>query len=169
MDQTQQIINTIKEHKSVLDEDKSYEDIELVIFKIDTISYGFYGRDIKEIIAYNTITFVPGCPETIMGIINVRGDIESVLNLHKIINKPTSPPSRHSRIVLAECDGIRSGILVDSVDDVLTISKHEIFDTISTLDQGIRSYVDCITMYQNNYVPIIDIGKLFQTITNQQQ
>ncbi|MBF0449539.1 MAG: chemotaxis protein CheW [Candidatus Magnetomorum sp.] len=165
-DQTEKILKAIKINRQFNDEQLLVKDqtVELVLFKIGTMVHAFYGSDITEILPYETIAFVPGCPETILGIINVRGDIESVLNIHKIIQKPESPPTRRSRITIAKWDGIRSGILVDSVEDVISIPKTEIFGTISTIDPGIRDFVDSITTYQNQYVTILDIGKLFKAI-----
>ncbi|KPA11662.1 CheW-like protein domain protein [Candidatus Magnetomorum sp. HK-1] len=168
MNQTEKILNTINErnqfdHKSQIMEND--QKIELVIFKIGTMMHGFLGSDIKEILPYENIAFVPGCPETILGIINVRGNIESVLNIHKIIKKSDLIPTRRSRIAIAERDGIRSGILVDTVEDVVSISKSKIFSTISTLDPGIRDFVNSITTYQNSYVTILDVGKLFKIIS----
>lgn len=165
-DHTEKILNAIKierqanEKKIAVKEDQ----VELVIFKIGSLTHAFYGADIKEILPYETIAFVPGCPDIIKGIINVRGDIESVLNIHKILQKEESIPTRRSRITIAQSNGIKSGILVDSVEDVISVPTSEIFGSISTLDPGIRYFVDQITLYQGQFVTILDISKLFKKI-----
>jgi len=165
-DHTKNILNAIKVERQSNEEKIAVKEqlIELVMFKIGKTGYAFYGSDIKEILPYETIAFVPGCPEVILGIINVRGDIESVLNIHKILNKEQPTPTRHSRITIAEQNGIRSGILVDSVEDVVSIPRSKIFGSISTLDKDIRDFVDQITTYQGQYITILDIGKLFKTL-----
>jgi len=166
MEQTEKILNSIipEKQSDQLNEMENDQKTELVIFKIGSMTHAFIGSDIKEILPYETIAFVPGCPETILGIINVRGNIESVLNLHKIIKKSDLMPTRRSRIAIAERDGIRSGILLDSVEDVVSIPRSNIYNTISTLDPGIRGFVDSITTYKDLYVTILNVGKLFKTI-----
>jgi len=77
------------------------EKTEMVIFTLGDDVYAFYGHHVKEILPYEKITLVPGCPDSIIGIINVRGDIESVINLHKLIGIPESRISRKTRIIIA--------------------------------------------------------------------
>ena len=140
------------------------EKIEIVIFSLVEAYYAFYGDDVKEILPYEKITYVPGSPEPIYGIINVRGDIESVVNIHKLMNLPEAPYARNTRIVIAAKNGIRSGILVDSVEDVLVVLPSTINPPISTIDKSIKSVVIGETTYRNKSVTIFDIGKIFQKI-----
>ena len=72
------------------------EKIKLVIFSLRGDYYAFYGKQVKEILRFREITYVPGCPDYIMGIINVRGDIESVLNLHLMMGIPETEQTRTS-------------------------------------------------------------------------
>lgn len=58
------------------------EKIKLVIFSLGQDRYAFPGKDVKEILRCEKITYVPGSPPVIHGIINNRGDIESVIKLN---------------------------------------------------------------------------------------
>ena len=138
----------------------------LVIFKLHGDYYAFYGNGIKEILPFEEIAYVPGCPDFIFGIINVRGDIESVLNIHKIMNLAESQTTKDTRIIIAAKDDIRSGILVDSVEDVLDVPVSYIINKpVSTLDKSIREFaVGGERLYGNNYVTILDLGKIFGKI-----
>lgn len=138
------------------------EKVELVIFTLGDDFYAFYGHHVKEILPYEKITFVPGCPDAIIGIINVRGDIESVINLHKIFGIPESRMSRNTRIMIAAEKEIRSGILADSVEDVLSVPVSSVSQPILTLDKSVKEFaVGGETLYNGRYVTLLDIGRIF--------
>jgi len=136
------------------------EKIKLVIFSLSGESYAFAGKDIREILRFEKITYVPGSPQTILGIINVRGDIESVLNVHKLLGLPDSHPTTNSRIVIATSEGIRSGILVDSVEDVTDVPASSIQPPIATFDKSIKEFVVGVTDYHGGSVTVLGVGKV---------
>ncbi len=142
------------------------EKVKLVIFSLASHCYAFQGSDIKEILPFQTIHFVPGCPDFILGIINVRGDIESVLNLHKILGFAATEPNHRSRIIIGAKNGIRSGILVDAVDHVIDVPVNRIHPPIATLDKAIRAFVSGETTYDNENITILDINPIFGKLTN---
>ncbi len=139
--------------------------VDLVIFTLNRDFYAFDSGDVKELLPYGTITFVPGCPDIIEGVINVRGDIESVLNLHRILAMTFPEPTKDARIVIASRSGIRSGILVDSVVDVVNVAADRLKRPMSTLDKTVREYaVGGETFYGDRYVTVLDVGKIFDRI-----
>jgi purine-binding chemotaxis protein CheW len=140
--------------------------VELVVFTLNDAFYAFYGKDVKEILSVLTIYFVPGTPKYILGIINVRGDIQSVLNIRTFLNIPEKELNDgKGRIVIAEKNGVRSGVLVDSVVDVVEVPEESIKEAISTLNEEIRYFVVGETTYKNNNVVLLDIGKVFEKIS----
>lgn len=83
IEKSDRILAEVKRRKSqekIVDVDE--EKVKLVIFSLLSDYYAFHGSDVKEILPLGKITYVPGSPDFILGIINVRGDIESILNIH---------------------------------------------------------------------------------------
>lgn len=145
--------------------DTEEEKTELVIFRLGEDYYAFFGSDIKEILPYESVTFVPGCPEYIIGIINVRGDIESVIDIHLLMGLSATGVTKKSRIVIGSSGGVRSGILVDSVEDVISVPLSSLKRPISTLDRAVKDFsLGGETIYEDRYVTILDMGKLFGKI-----
>ncbi len=145
--------------------DVTEEKIKLVIFSLLDDYYAIYGNDIKEILLVEKITFVPGSPDYILGIINVRGDIESVLNINKLIGLPDCKIDKSSRIVIASNVDMRSGILVDSVIDVVDVPKRSITPPISTLGEALKAFVVGEVVYGDKSITQLDITKIFERIT----
>ncbi|MBI4691592.1 MAG: purine-binding chemotaxis protein CheW [Nitrospirae bacterium] len=141
--------------------DVEEEQVKIVVFSLLNDNYAFYGNDIKEILPLTKIFYVPGAPDYILGIINVRGDIESVININKFFGFPDSKNTRKSRIAMAEKDGIRSGILVESIEDVFDVPVSSIKPPLSTLDKAIKEFVTGEMIYKNKNVTFLDVGRIF--------
>ncbi len=161
-----QVLSQVKERKrkeKIVD--VTEEKTKLVIFSLLDDYYAIRGNDIKEIILVDKITFVPGSPDYILGIINVRGDIESVLNLNKLLGLPDSKIDKDNRIIVASSLEMRSGILVDSVSDVVDIPKSYITPPISTLGETLKDFVVGEAVYGDKSITQLDIIKIFESIT----
>lgn len=139
--------------------------VKVVIFSLHRDFYAFYGEYIKEILPLMTIYYVPGSPDFIPGVINVRGEIESVIKINRFLGLPDSANSPSSRIVLAVTDGIRSGILVDSVEEVFDIPASSIKPPLDTLSKSIKECVAGEFTQKDKLVTILDIGQIFGKIT----
>ncbi|SMC61131.1 purine-binding chemotaxis protein CheW [Desulfocicer vacuolatum DSM 3385] len=142
--------------------DSSNEKIEIVIFSMARRYFAFKGAEVREILPHTPVTQVPGCPRTIRGIINVRGVIESVVNLHDLLEMDDAPIGASTRFILAQCEDILSGIQVESVEDVLSIDPCRIKPVISTLPAATRKYaLGGGELYKDHYVVLLSVKKIF--------
>ncbi|MCK9364809.1 MAG: chemotaxis protein CheW [Syntrophales bacterium] len=151
-----------KEKERIVDVEE--KKVKVVIFSLHGDFYAFYGEHIKEILPLLTIYYVPGSPEFIPGVINVRGEIESVININRFLGLPDSENSPTSRIALTVTDGIRSGILVDSIEEVLDIPASLVNPPLDTLSKSIKEFVSGEFTHKGKLVTILDIGKIFGKI-----
>ncbi|MBI5633959.1 MAG: chemotaxis protein CheW [Nitrospirae bacterium] len=144
--------------------DVEAEQVKVVIFTLRDGLYAFPGADVKEILPLMDISPVPGAPDFIPGLINNRGDIESVINLNKFLGLPDSNKTAASRIIMASKTGLRSGILVDEVLDVVDVPLNSIKPPLSTLDHAIKELVTGEMLYNNRTVVMLDISRLFEKL-----
>jgi len=142
--------------------DVDEERVKLVIFTLAGRYYAFPGAEIREILPFMKIACVPGASDAILGIINVRGDIESVLSGRRVLGLPDCEPASGNRIMIAESGGARSGILVDSVEDVSDFPSGSIHPSISTLDSSIKDYVTGETVYNGKTTMVLSVAKVFE-------
>ncbi len=140
-------------------------DEAMVKFVFTTIGdewFAFHGDTIAEILADCPVFFLPGCPPSLEGIINVRGDIESVINLPVVLDYPERPPDGASRILLGKAGGLRSGIRVDSVQDVRDLPESSILPPPHTISGPLAALVSGIVTMGAHHVGIIDLARLFE-------
>lgn len=139
--------------------------VKVVIFSLHQEFYAFYGEHIKEILPLMTIYQVYGSVDCIAGVINNRGEIESVVTINRFLDLADSQRGHRSRIALAEKDGIRLGILVDSIEDVLDTPVSGIRPPLDMLAQSIKEFVTGEFIHLDKPVTILDIDKIFGKIT----
>ena len=152
--------NAKKKEIRTLDE----ETVKTVVFTLNGDYYAFCGQDVKEIIPYTDIYFVPGAPDFMLGVINIRGDIESVISINGLLGMPYSETNKNSRIAIVENNGHRSGILLDSIEDVVDIPESSVKPPLSTLSDAVREYVAGETLHKGKSVIVINAEKIFKKI-----
>ena len=139
--------------------------VKLVIFTLLNDYFAFTAENIKEILPGGKINYVPGVPDFILGIINVRGDIESVIDINHILGMAPLDPTKQNHIIIGEAEGIRSGILVGSVEDVMDFTQESIKPPLATLNETIKQFVKGSNEYMNYNVTVLDINEIFKKIS----
>lgn len=134
--------------------------VKLVIFALGNEWFAFHGERISEILAHADVFFVPGCPPSLEGVINVRGDIASVIRLNEILHLPESGAA-NSSILLGHGGGISSGIRVDRIVDVVDMPQSSIQTPPATLPEHMRALVLGVLRFQEQPVAVLDLDKLF--------
>jgi purine-binding chemotaxis protein CheW len=85
---------------------------------------------IKEIIEYGDLTVVPLMPDSVRGVINLRGAVLPVIDLSIRLGRPTTDLGKRTCIVVVETEvggaGKDVGVIVDAVNEVLDIPGNQI-------------------------------------------
>lgn len=105
---------------AALDKDAA-SDEQMVVFRLAGEQYGVHISQIQEITKLVKITRVPRSPEYVKGVFNLRGDLIPVIDLRKRFAMPCGEQTDRSRIMVAEVNGNKAGIIVDEVLEVLQI------------------------------------------------
>lgn len=105
---------------------KVTEEEQLVSFKTENEEFGVNVEEVQEIIRLPEITRVPQAPFFVEGVINLRGDILPVIDLRKRFDLEATKKTNATRIVVVNVDGKTTGIIVDSVSEVLRLPQDSI-------------------------------------------
>lgn len=162
---SEEVLDYLKQKKSghrIVDVEE--EQVQVIIFQLMGELFGIYSSDAKEVLEVEKITPVPGCPEFIAGIVNVRGDVESVIDLNRFFQLPSEAETSKTKVVIAQNREICSGIRVASIEDVLEIPKSSVRQPLNTLGENIRPYVLGETLYLGKNVTMLDMGRIFEKI-----
>ncbi len=132
-------------------------------FTIDNDEYGIEISKILDVINMKPVTKVPQNPDYIEGIINLRGDIIGILNVRKRFLKPYKEPDDFTCIVVIEHGGYELGLIVDNVNDVLTIDEDNISPPPNAKLNHYNRYIRNIGRHEDKIKLLLDLDKLLTT------
>ena len=99
---------------------------QLVGFRLGEEEFGLDIMKVQEIIKVPEITRVPQAPDFVEGVINLRGDVLPVINSRKRFGLEEVEKEDSTRIMVVNLAGASTGLVVDSVSEVLRLEKEQI-------------------------------------------
>ena len=145
------------------EQDKNHQDplIKWVTFRLDSELYGVNVLQVQEVLRATEITPVPGAPEYVMGIINLRGNVVTVVDTRKRFELSPRPMDDASRIIILESDHQVIGILVDSVAEVVEMRASEIETAPGVGSEESARYIQGVCSREGELLILIDLKRLF--------
>jgi purine-binding chemotaxis protein CheW len=134
--------------------------LQWVTFKLQEETYGINVMQVQEVLRYTEIAPVPGSPDYVIGIINLRGNVVTVIDTRTRFGLEPDEVTDNSRIVIIEAEKQVIGILVDSVAEVVYLKQSEI-DTAPNVgtDESAR-FIQGVSNYEDELLILVDLNKL---------
>src|SRR5438094_10529181 len=136
------------------------KELQVVGFRIGNETFGVRIGSVREIVRVTEITTVPNAPDTIEGVINLRGKIIPVMDLRKRFGAGEIISDKKNRILVVELDTKLLGLIVNSASEVLKIPPSEIEMPGSMLAEDESSYVTGVGKLDGRLIILVDIAKL---------
>jgi len=114
--------------------------IEMVIFQIGEEEFAFSISSVKEIIRMPFMTKVPNAPFFVAGLCSLRGDLLPVIDSRKLFGMAYAEHSERSRIIVADIQGKKVGLIADRVTEVISIEEFMIKEppeSLKGIDGGV--------------------------------
>ena len=139
---------------------------QIVSFRLGRETFAIVVSQVREIRKVEDITRVPKLPPHIEGVMNLRGQITTVIDLKKRlnINSDGSPRSAQSRIIVAEVGENQLGIIVDAVEDVVRVPKGSISPPPKTLSGSESSAINGISKLPDKLIMMLDLEKVMNGV-----
>jgi purine-binding chemotaxis protein CheW len=138
------------------------KDLQVIGFRIGEETYGVRISAVREIVRVPEITSVPNAPETIEGVINLRGKIIPVMDLRKRFGQADVRTDKKSRILVVEIENRLLGLIVNSASEVLKIPPSEIESPGNMFSEGESGYVTGVGKLGGRLIILLDIAMLLQ-------
>ncbi|HOP16805.1 MAG TPA: chemotaxis protein CheW, partial [Gammaproteobacteria bacterium] len=147
-------------NKSAAESAASDPVIQLVTFRLKDESYGINVMQVQEVLRVSEIAPVPGAPGYVLGIINLRGNVVTVIDTRTRFGLPTTERDDASRIVIIESDQQVVGILVDSVAEVVELRQSEIDSAPNIGNDESSRYIQGVASRDEDLLIVVDLNKL---------
>lgn len=141
---------------------RSSEDpvLQWVTFRLAGETYGVNVMQVQEVLRYTEIAPVPGAPSYVIGIINLRGNVVTVIDTRERFALPPDEITDNSRIVIIEADSHVVGILVDSVAEVVYLRQSEIETAPNVGNEESAKFIQGVCHKNNELLILIELDKL---------
>lgn len=113
------------------------DSIEIVEFLLASEHYGLESRFIREVFPLKDYTPLPGVPPFVLGLLNVRGRIVSIIDIKKFFDLPEKGITDLNKVIIVHDDSMEFGILADSILSVQRLAVGDLGPPLPTLT-GIR-------------------------------
>lgn len=135
---------------------------QVVVFQLANQICGIGIGAVVEIIRMESITQVPGSPDFVEGIINIRGRVIPVIDLRTRFGLSAVGFTEASRIMIIETGGTTVGMIVDAVAEVLKFSSASVMPPPSMLEGAGSTYVRGIVLDGDRLVILININGILK-------
>ncbi|MDO6563094.1 chemotaxis protein CheW [Amphritea sp. 1_MG-2023] len=131
-------------------------------FSIADELYAIDVMQVKEVLRFTDITPVPGAPEGVLGIINLRGSVVTVVNSRTLFHLEDKAIDHNTRIIVVEFDDQEVlGVLVDGVDEVINLPESDTDRAPGVLrEDAQRQFVQGVCYRDEHLIILLDLDKM---------
>lgn len=133
---------------------------QLVTIRVEEEHFGIPIMQVYEIIAVPKLTRIARAPESIIGVINLRGQIIPVIDLRTLFAMPKGEATKRQRIVVTQSCGKVIGLLVDEVTEVLRIQSGELEPVPDAIRTRLTGYADSICKMPDRIIILLKMDEL---------
>ncbi len=139
------------------------EVIQFVTFVLKEETYGINVMQVQEVLRVSEIAPVPGAPPYVLGIINLRGNVVTVIDTRGRFGLPSTEVDDSSRIIVIESEKQVVGILVDAVAEVVELRSNEIDVAPNVGNEESSRYIQGVATRESNLLILVDLNKLLSS------
>jgi purine-binding chemotaxis protein CheW len=131
-----------------------------VTFRLGEETFGINVMQVQEVLRMTDIAPVPGAPCHVLGIINLRGNVVTVVDARQQFGLPPKEPDDSSSIVIIESNQHIVGILVDSVAEVVNLHPSEIETAPMVGNEESSKYIQGVYSSEGEILILVDLSEI---------
>jgi len=134
--------------------------LQYVTFRLDDETYGINVMQIQEVLRYTEIAPVPGAPDYVLGIINLRGNVVTVIDTRRRFGLMDADVTEATRIVVMESENQVMGVLVDSVAEVIYLKASEIETAPNVGNEESAKFIQGVCNKNGELIILVEFEKM---------
>lgn len=133
---------------------------QIVVFEVGSEQFGVQIASVESIIKMQPITQLPHVSSFVEGVTNLRGKVLAIIDLRRRFGLEPKQADKNSRIIVIRVDGMETGMIVDSVSEVLMIPEGAVEaapDIAASVDSA---FITGIAKLDPRLVILLDLRKV---------
>lgn len=146
----EEVKKILKERAQLLSSEPEKQDLEgkcidVLEFRLAYENYAVEISWVQEVQPLKSFVSLTGMPSFVMGIVNVRGQVYSLVDIKRFFELPDKGLSDLNKVIIIKNDDIEFGILVDSITGVKSVAVEELQPSLPTLTGTRQQYLMGVT------------------------
>ena len=137
---------------------------QLCTFRLADLYCGLDVLSVQEILKGRELTRIPLAPDSIEGLLNLRGQILTALDLREILALPPRPADLAAMFMIVREGDSRLALLVDSVGDVLAVDESTFEPPPDTLPEGTRTFFHGVHKLPKQLLHLLNPAEVFTSL-----
>lgn len=133
------------------------DEAELLAFRLGDQEFCVDIMSVREIRGWSKATPLPFTPDYVKGVINLRGTVLPVLDLSIRLGMEPAERSELNVIIVVSVNNQTSGLLVDAVSDILTLSTKDLLPPPGIGQDRITSCIKALTLFEDRLIRVLDL------------
>ncbi|PWW22258.1 purine-binding chemotaxis protein CheW [Geodermatophilus normandii] len=132
---------------------------QLATFRLDGDLYGVEVEHVQEVLRSQVLTRVPLAPPAVAGLINLRGQVVTAIELRERLGRPPRPAGTDAVVIVVRLHGEAVSLLVDSIADVVDVDATDFEAPPDTLDGQARELIRGAYKLDGTLLLALDVQK----------
>ncbi|UOY00630.1 chemotaxis protein CheW [Blastococcus sp. PRF04-17] len=132
---------------------------QLATFRLDGDLYGIEVEHVQEVLRSQQLTRVPLAPSAVAGLINLRGQVVTAIELRERLGRPARPEGTDAVVIVVRLDGEAVSLLVDSIADVVDVDASDFEAPPDTLEGQARDLIRGAYKLDGQLLLALDVEK----------
>lgn len=135
---------------------------QLCTFELDGLLFGIDVQQAQEIITDQPVTPVPLAAHLVQGLINLRGQIVTTIDLRECLSLPSRSEGARQVNLIVQHEGEPVSFLVDRMGDVITVDESMFEPPPETLDAAVVELIRGACKLSDRLLLILDVGRIIR-------
>jgi purine-binding chemotaxis protein CheW len=133
---------------------------QVATFKVGSMLFGIDVAVVQEVIRFQRMTPVPLGPTVVKGLINLRGQIITAIDLREALNMEPLEPDRAPMNVVVRTENDHLSILVDKIEDVLNLDYSRLETTPETVEESYQDLLQSVYKLERGLLLILNAERM---------
>ncbi|HSQ22090.1 MAG TPA: chemotaxis protein CheW [Coriobacteriia bacterium] len=150
------------------EEQGAIETFGLLLFRLGEEWYAVRIDGVREIYNEYAVTRIPRVPDFVLGVINVRGEIISVMDIATLMRVPSRAERDVSDVlpsaIIVTSDSCVSAIVVDEIGDIVDVPRDALEPPLSTLDKAQGDFIAGSVYVDGRLIGVVNLDKVLEPV-----
>jgi purine-binding chemotaxis protein CheW len=138
------------------------DELNYCTFELANLFFGVEVLAVQEVIRHQQMTPVPLAPEVVSGLINLRGQVVTAIDLRRRLGMPDRERGQLPMNVVVRTSEGPVSLLVDEIGDVLAVADSQFEPPPETLDGAAAELITGVYKLEERLLLVLDIDKALQ-------